>query len=230
MSHNFCDLAQLRIWSENELNTRDHAQTHLTQVVPKALSKINAAWKFTRVEAPCVLPRDMLSDAYTSDDIWLTQVTRAERLFALRSETTPSTYAAIHALHPRLSIKPPHAFWQVGKSWRQEPPSKSSRLRFFEFTQLEFQCLYSPETKVDYRERMMPTLERELSWLCRAEARVIPSDRIPSYALSTLDVEVKHKKEWREVASVSIRTDFDPSLLNLEIAIGLDRIAVIANS
>lgn len=77
---------------------------------------------------------------------------------------------------------------------------------------------------------MMPILEKELSWLCRAEARVIPSDRIPSYALSTLDVEAKHKKEWREMASVSIRTDFDSSLLNLKIAIGLDRIAVISNA
>lgn len=230
MSHPvYHDLAQLRAWSQAELEHRDRAQSAIVDQVQHALRSANRAWAFTRVEAPLLMPRALMSAAYTDEDIWTTPVTLAEQPFVLRAETTPTTYAAIHALYPRLSaLKPPHAFWQVGKSFRREPASNANRLRFFEFTQLEFQCLYAPSTMADYRALTLPAIADTLAWCARSPHRIVPSERTPSYATSTLDVEVRHRGEWREVASVSIRTDFSESLLNLEIAVGLDRLVAIA--
>lgn len=223
------DLAQLRAWSEAELEHRDLAQASIVQTVQRTLRAVNRAWAFTRVEAPMLMPRAMMSAEYGDEDIWTTPVVLAEQAFALRAETTPTTYAAIRALHPRIeSLKPPHCFWQVGKSFRREPASAANRLRFYEFTQLEFQSLYAVGTMADYRARILPELSATLGWLARSEHRTIPSERTPSYAESTLDVEVRHRGAWREIASISIRTDFSEDLRNLEIAVGLDRIASIA--
>jgi glycyl-tRNA synthetase len=224
----YLDLAQLRAWTEEELTHRDLAQASIVDTVQRSLSAANRAWTFQRVEAPMLMPRSLMSEAYTEDDIWTTNVTLAGQPFALRAETTPSTYAVIRALYPRLeALKPPRCFWQVGKSFRREPQSSANRLRFFEFTQLEFQSLYSVDTKADYRALVLDQVKNTLSWLCRSQARIVESDRLPSYSESTLDVEVRHRDDWREVASVSIRTDFTP-FKNLEIAVGLDRIVSIA--
>lgn len=63
-------------------------------------------------------------------------------------------------------------------------------------------------------------------------ARVVPSDRLPSYSLTTMDAEVDNGDKWMEVCSISKRTDFPAKarfgertvdILVLEIAIGLDR-------
>lgn len=222
------DLAQLRAWTEAELEHRDLAQNAIVACVKRSLSEANRAWTFQRIEAPMLMPRAHMSAEYTDDDIWTTNVVLAEHAFALRAETTPSTYATIRALYPRLeALKPPRCFWQVGKSFRREPQSSANRLRFFEFTQLEFQSLYSVDTKADYRAMILDQVKDTLSWLCRSEARIVESDRLPSYSESTLDVEVRHRDDWREVASISIRTDFEP-FKNLEIAVGLDRIVAIA--
>ncbi|MEO1474006.1 MAG: hypothetical protein AAFS03_08700 [Pseudomonadota bacterium] len=55
-----------------------------------------------------------------------------------------------------------------------------------------------------------------------------PSDRLPAYSESTLDIEVMHGLHWREVASCSIRTDYGDDTKVCEIAFGLDRIATLA--
>lgn len=221
------DIAQLRSWTQDHLTHRDLAQQTLVNTVQSTLTSLNRAWAFTRVEAPIMMPRAMMSDAYSDDDIWpLAHQLNAEP-FALRAETTPTTYQVIRSLYPNIAhMKLPYCFWQVGLSFRQEPPSKANRLRFYQFTQLEFQCLFAEGTKADYRAKSIDAIAQTLGWLCKADHRVVESDRLPSYASSTLDVEVLHNDEWREVASLSYRTDFD--VPNFEIAIGLDRIMAIA--
>lgn len=217
------NIAQFRTWNEAALDIRDEAQRRIVSTVKRSLSGMNRAWTFERFEAPMIMPRDMLSNEYTSDDIWITDGRIADQEWVLRPETTPGTYDAIRRLH---SIKPPQCFWQVGKSFRKEGLTRATRLRFFEFTQLEFQCLYSTDTKADYRSKVINDLIPVVANLCASKVRVIESDRLPSYSQSTLDIEVEHLSKWREVASISIRTDFD-GLLNLEIAFGLDRIVAI---
>lgn len=222
---NFHDISQLRFWDEAEITHRERAQAALVELVRTNLSRTNPAWTFRRMEGPMLTPRDFLSDEYTDEDIWTTPNHVAERQVVLRAETTASTYAFIRENFSQKKLRLPACFWQVGKSFRREKTATASKLRFFEFTQLEFQCLYSIDTKADYRARLIDDLADQISWLTRSPARIVESDRLPAYSESTLDIEVKFKgKEWREMASVSIRTDFAPEVKNLEIAIGLDRV------
>lgn len=227
MSTTFTEIPQLRVWDEHELAHRELATQKITETVRTTLSTLNRAWTFRRIEAPALMPRDLLSPEYTDDDLWVTKVTHDEREMVMRAETTASTYDFVRRAYPQKALRLPACFWQASKSYRREKHAVASRLRFFEFTQLEMQCLFSRETKADYRAAVMPALEKTLSWLCDAEARVIPSDRLPSYSESTLDVEVRHHDKWREVASVSLRTDFAPEVMNLEVAVGLDRVVDI---
>lgn len=227
MSTTFTNIPQLRVWDEHELTHRDLATHKIKESVSSTLSTLNKAWTFRRIEAPALSPRDLLSPEYTDADLWTTPVSHDERDIVLRAETTASTYEFVRRTYPHKALRMPACFWQTGKSYRREKQAVASRLRFFEFTQMEMQCLFSRETKADYRAAVMPALSKTLSWLCDAEARVIDSDRLPSYAESTLDVEVMHLGVWREVASVSLRKDFAPEVLNLEIAVGLDRVVDI---
>lgn len=228
MSTNFADIPQLRVWDEHEIEHREIATKKIVETVRNQLTAINRAWTFRRIEAPALTPRDMLSDAYTDDDLWATRVNHADREMVLRAETTASTYDFVRSTFPQeKSLRLPACFWQAAKSFRREKQAKASRLRFFEFTQLEMQCLFTRDTKADYRAAVMPELERTLSWLCNAESRVVDSDRLPSYSESTIDVEVKHLDAWREVASISLRKDFRDDVLNLEVAVGLDRVVDI---
>lgn len=227
MSTTFTEIPQLRVWDEHELEHRDLSTQKITSTVRKTLSELNRAWTFRRIEAPALMPRDLLSPEYTEDDIWTTPVYHNERHMVLRAETTASTYEFVRRTYPNKALRLPACFWQASKSYRREKHAVASRLRFFEFTQLEMQCLFSRDTKADYRAAVMPALAKTLSWLCDAEARVIESDRLPSYSESTLDVEVRHLDVWREVASVSLRNDYAPEVLNLEVAVGLDRVVDI---
>jgi glycyl-tRNA synthetase len=224
-TQNFHNIAQLRFWNEDELDHRDMAQSRIVQTVKSNLTRINPAWVFRRMEGPQLTPRDFLSAEYTDEDIWTTPNTMAEQQIVLRPETTASTYAFVRQNFSHKKLKLPACFWQVGKSYRREKTATAAKLRFFEFTQLEMQCLYSIDTKADYRARLLPDLADTISWLTRSPARIVESDRLPDYSRSTMDIEVKFKgKEWREMASISIRTDFDADILNLEVAVGMDRI------
>lgn len=230
MSTNFTDIPQLRCWDENELEHRDLATRKIVETVRNELTSLNRAWAFRRIEAPAIIPRDLMSPEYTDDDLWALRASHDDREMVMRAETTASTYDFVRRNFPHKALRLPSCFWQASKSYRREKQSRASRLRFFEFTQLELQCLYSRDSKADYRAAVMPALERSLSWLCSAESRVVPSDRLPSYSESTLDVEVRHMGSWREVASVSLRNDFREDVMNLEVAVGLDRVVDIFHS
>jgi len=223
----FHDIAQLRFWSEPELQHRDLARDRIVNTVRDSLLATNRAWSFARMEGPQLTPRSFLSPEYSEDDLWTTPVEIADDQMVLRAETTASTYAFVRNTFSHRKLRLPACFWQVGKSFRRERTATAAKLRFFEFTQLEMQCLYSADTMADYRARVLPELERTIAWLTNSTARVVESDRIPDYAVSTMDVEVKYRNAWREMASVSIRKDFAEDILNLEVAVGLDRIVEV---
>jgi glycyl-tRNA synthetase len=117
----------------------------------------------------------------------------------------------------------------VGKSYRREKSdgANAAKLRFFEFTQAEWQCIYGLNTMADYRAVIMPALLDKISWLTDRETRIVPSDRLPGYSLRTDDIEVDFNGRWTEVASISTRTDFEGAQV-LEIAIGIDRVVDVA--
>lgn len=226
MSAALYDLGGLRFWTEDEIELREAFQARAVAIVKRTLTDLNPAWRYFRTEGPCLSPRDRISAAYDDDDLFSTNHTAGGGNLYLRAETTPSSYAFARTVQGKLPI----CVWQAGKSFRRETNDGASaaKLRFNEFWQLELQCIYRADTKADYREALISALTPEVERYTRRGARVMPSDRLPAYSESTLDIEIRHGNSWREIASCSIRTDFSPDTRVCEIAFGLDRIATLA--
>lgn len=228
MSEALYKIGGLRFWHEEEIELRETIQSRLTNVVRRTLLNINPAWSFYRVEAPMLMPRSKISSAYDDNDIFATNHVAGGEMLYLRPETTQGTYEYAAWLNKKL----PLCVWQVGKSFRRElnDGASASKLRFNEFWQQEFQCIYRDDTKADYRTPLIEVVSHEIKRFTRAEVRVIPSDRLPAYSESTMDIEAMYNGKWREMASCSIRNDYKEGTKVCEIAVGLDRVATLATS
>jgi len=205
-------------WREADIILREQFIAVITRELQDVLADINPAWRWFRVEAPVLTPTDLLHEQYSSGD----GVYRVNGVLALRPETTMGSYAyARYLLGPASKgIRLPIVVWQAGKSFRKEQDQPTKFVRLKEFWQAEYQMLYSPDTKCDYAERVIPRVAAILG----AEVgpcEVVPSDRIPAYSERTVDVE----HDGLELCSISQRTDFEGAR-NLEVAIGLDRCVV----
>lgn len=227
MSDAFYDIESLRFYDEDEIEMREMMTKRISSVVRQTLQNVNPAWKFKRVEGPLLTPQTFVSSSYDVDDIFITQIEKASTKLVLRPETTKSSY--LFAEKKYAKDKFPLCVWQLGKSFRVEKSdgATAAKLRFNEFYQLEFQCIYSVGTKADYRASLIESVTKEVSRFLNLETRVIPSDRLPSYSESTLDIEVPYRNDWKEVASCSIRNDFSEDTRVCEIAIGMDRLVEI---
>jgi glycyl-tRNA synthetase len=233
LSQAYWKFGGLRFWSEDELAYRDLAVREINRAVERELMSLNRAWEFIRCEAPMLVPASTLNPAYTADDVWMLESPiGAEQPVAMRPETTAGSYEVARQILSSTKIKPPLAIWQVGKSYRRETNdgASASKLRFNEFTQAEWQCIYKADSMADYRAAVEEPLRTTLAWLCRRQdARIVPSDRLPSYSQVTNDVEVlRSSGRWTEVCSISTRTDFGEGFLVLEVAVGIDRVVDIA--
>lgn len=238
MSYTLLDqTAQLRWWTEAELEYRDEVVKTMSRCIKGALISINKAWVFQRVEGPMLVPRSMVAPGYTDDDLWAVKAQIASEDATMRPETTASSYMAAERIlgtsEKDRQKRMPLCVWQVGKSYRRESSdgANAAKLRYFEFTQAEWQCIYGLNTMADYRGVVMPEIMAKLAWLCKKspeQARIVPSDRLPGYSEVTDDVEIlRADGRWTEVCSVSTRTDFEGAKV-LEIAIGVDRVVDIA--
>lgn len=225
-------------WTERDIRVRESAITHLAAEISSALKATNPAWDIRRVEAPLLVPRALISDAYTEQDVFVQQrLGDHDHDLVLRPETTPSTYIYIsHLLASHAKVRLPLCVWQAGKSFRREQDQATKHMRLKEFWQMEFQCAYAADTANDYHAAILEPVRHMLAAVTRLPTRIVPSDRLPAYSEVTMDVEVDNSDKWMEVASISRRTDF-PSVVTvngkagtrevpvkvLEIAIGLDR-------
>ena len=220
-------------WTERDIRVRESAVTHLSAEVSATLKSINPAWDIRRVEAPLLVPRAMISEAYGDEDIFVQQrLSEHDHELVLRPETTPSTYVYMtHLLASHAKVRLPLCVWQAGKSFRREQDQATKHVRLKEFWQMEFQCAYAADTANDYHGAVLEPVRRMLAGVTRLPTRIVPSDRLPAYSEITMDVEVDNGDKWMEVASISRRTDF-PAIKSgsreieakvLEIAIGLDR-------
>lgn len=228
------DISGLRFWSEKEIFLRETTIAFASNSVKETLSKMNPAWSFHRVEGPILTPKSFISDEYTDEDVFSVDFDKAGEPLKLRAETTRSSYEYARYLMSKANepkpLKLPLCVWQSGKSFRKEGQGqRASRLRFFEFYQLEFQCIYSKNTGADYLTPTINSLREDIGRLTMLETRIVESDRLPSYSLETWDIEVLQKDgEWREMASCSRRKDFSDDTIVAEFALGLDRIATLA--
>jgi glycyl-tRNA synthetase len=236
---NLFNVNSLVHWEEREINMRDHMIRFFSEEVRTFLRSANPAWDIRRVEAPALTPRALISDAYTNADIWVQeQLSEADPSLVLRPETTPSSYVYMqHILGNHSRTRLPLCVWQAGRSYRREQEQPTKHMRLKEFWQLEFQCAYTADSCNDYHAASLEPVRRMIASLIPLPTRIVPSDRLPAYAQTTVDVEVDNGDKWMEVCSISRRTDFperyrtqpkkgpavEHDVLVLEIAIGLDR-------
>jgi glycyl-tRNA synthetase len=227
MSEPLYKFGGLRFWSQEEIELREAFTLSTSRLVTRTLSGINGAWRHYRTEGPCLSPRDRISAEYSDDDLFQTNHIAGGAPLYLRAETTPSSYAYARYIGGKM----PLCVWQSGKVFRRETNdgASASKLRFNDFHQLEFQCIYREDTKADYRKSLLDVLGPHVARFTGSDVRTAASDRLPSYSESTIDIEALHNGHWREVASCSIRTDFSKETRVCEIAFGLCRIATIAS-
>jgi glycyl-tRNA synthetase len=230
MSHAFYNVGGLRFWTEREIRVRDQAIATLYGELSAALLALNSAWTFHRVEGPLLTPRNFISSAYDNSDIFSLEAKIGDQDAALRAETTASSYIYAEYLL-KNGVRPPVCVWQVGKSFRRETNdgARASELRFNEFYQIEFQCIYKVDTKADIRACATDAIEKTIRNITRStSSRIVASDRLPAYSQQTQDVEVLYDGKWKEMCSISTRTDFPvDNMLVLEVAVGLDRLVVV---
>lgn len=226
-------------WEERDISMREDMIRFFSDEVRHFLRSTNPAWDIRRIEAPTLMPRSLVSNAYTEEDIWVQQcLSSTETELVLRPETTPSTYVYMrHLLENHTRTKLPLCVWQAGRSYRREQEQPSKHVRLKEFWQLEFQCAFTADTGNDYHSNCLEPVRNMIAQMVNLPTRIVPSDRLPAYSVVTTDIEVDNGDKWMEVCSVSKRTDFpiryrsvnkkkevmEHDVLVLEIAIGLDR-------
>lgn len=225
----------LVFWSSEEIKFRNYIKEAFADKIKSILTAENKGWAYFEIEAPLLIPRDLINKNYENDDVWVQETKDNDKEMVLRPETTPSSY--IYAQHMINSYQalPPLVVYQTGKSFRREQDQVSKNMRLKEFYQQEFQCIYASDTLNDYQEKVLEPIRALMEKIIGKPARLVDSDRLPSYSLRTMDVEVDNGDKWMEVCSISKRTDFpqkvkfnskalvEKDMLVLEIAIGLDR-------
>jgi glycyl-tRNA synthetase len=219
----------LVFWSEKEIKMRRHIEEMITDGLREILLAENKAWVFHQIEAPVLTPTEKINPNYTEEDVWL----QDDRTMVLRPETTPSSYTYAEWLLDSNMVMPPFVVWQTGKSFRREQDQVTKNMRLKEFYQQEFQCIYATDTLNEYQEKVLEPLKDLVQDIIALPTRLVDSDRLPSYSLKTIDIEVDNGDKWMEVCSISKRTDFtmkkkfgskEKEFFVLEIAMGLDRL------
>jgi glycyl-tRNA synthetase len=227
-------------WTQREIEQRERLIGFFAGEVQAFLLGENPAWSaIERIEAPTMMPRKLVNPNYSDDDLWAFQPhDEHEGALVARPETTASTYMwMVYQLQNHSGKRLPYACWQAGKSFRAETDHVLKHMRLKEFYQQEFQCAYSAETANDYQEKCLEPMRRAIALATGRPARIVESDRLPSYSLRTMDIEVGMGDRWMELCSISKRTDFpirnrfqnkkkewiETDVHVLEIAIGLDR-------
>lgn len=228
----------LMFWTEKEIRLRRMFEDHFATSVRDMLLEMNKAWRFYQIEAPLLTPMLLINENYTNEDVWVQeQLDPNDGELVLRPETTPGSYHyACWLLNNNTGVMPPFVVWQTGKSFRREQDQVTKNMRLKEFYQQEFQCIFTADTANDYHTECLEHVRRMIEEMVALPTRIIESDRLPAYSLSTMDIEVDNGDKWMEVVSISKRTDFPQKarftakkgvvkkdLLVLEIAIGLDR-------
>lgn len=211
-----------------DIRDRQWLSRYLIDDLKTLLRLENRAWAFFQIEAPSLIPKELVSAEYGEDDLHVTQD------YFLRPETTPASYAYAAHLLEHQQAQPPFCVWQLAKSYRRENDQVSANVRLKEFYQQEFQCLFTEGTMNDY-QTILPDLATAIEKITGRDTRIVESDRLPSYSEKTLDIEVRTSHKWLEVCSSSTRNDSglfwkDKPLKNVEFAFGIDRILYAKDS
>lgn len=214
---------KLPFYSEEEIEDREYLIKMFYRSISNHFKEKNKAFQFVRVEGPtlCYWEYEQGGETFNIEG----------EVFNLRPETTASSLTYAQHLLQSKECKAPLCVWQSGKSYRNEKNDGASisKLRFNEFYQLEFQIIYSPETKLDVFDEAVTSMLRSLQNLLIDDYVTCHSDRLPHYSYITIDFETHYKEKLKEICSISQRKDMEPEYKIVEIAIGLDRMLAILN-
>lgn len=232
------NLGGLRFWTEPELRLRRRIAEALVDAARYTLKEINRAWEFQEVEAPLMMPLDLMSGSYDFKDVFMLQdAPGGVKQWALRPETTNGSYTIAKHILQTTNTKVPLCVWQMGPSFRRElsDGARAATLRFNQFTQLEMQMIYPQDTAFDIQMDLIESFIDTIAHSTGVDTRIVQSDRLPSYSSQTTDLECYWEdREWKEVASISRRNDFPTvpgykPLKVLECAFGMDRLVAMTD-
>jgi len=204
-------------YNENDILLREFYIKNISLNLKNKLKEINKAIDFIQIETPLFINKDNINNEYFIEKGYIFETND----YCLRPETTKGSYLIANELIKHYQTKLPICIWQYGKSFRNEQNKTLKNMRLKEFYQLEFQLLYSNNTKADY-----PSMLKEFvfnlfkSEFVNYEVKLEISDRLPVYSIETTDIIVNDL----EICSMSLRNDFNENTNNFEIAIGLDRL------
>lgn len=141
----------LMFWTEKEFRLRERFRDYFVEQMRDALLATNPAWRMMMVEAPLLMPKELVNPNYTAADMFVVED------LVLRPETTPGTYRFVRSLfdNSNSGVRPPICVWQAGKSFRREQDQPQKYMRLKEFYQLEFQCIYTSDTANDYHAALL---------------------------------------------------------------------------
>jgi len=217
---NLYEKNSLMFWDEKEILLKEFFEKMLTMELKECLMKMNSAFRFVKVDAPLFIPKELINENYTKDDVFLQNFDD----LALRPESTKSSYVyAKHLLnvHNEIKYRLPLVVYQHNKSFRKEQDKTLSNMRLKEFYQIEYQIFFSKNTNNDYYPQI---LECCLNYVNRyvKDARLEKSDRLPSYSDETIDIILNDNN--MELFSISRRKDFDEDIKVIEVSTGSDRL------
>ena len=227
----FVNSKGLLFWNKEQIQKRGFIKDYLVKSIENILLNINQAWKFEEWEAPILTPPELINKNYKDKD-YFNIIDINGRMYwkelSLRPETTNGSYIIARKLLQE-GYKLPLCIYQAGKSFRREQSEQSMQKhkRFTEFYQLEFQCLYSSNSKANYYQEIIDKLPKYIEKLLKINVRVIQSDTLPDYSNKTFDIEAETPEKWLEICSISDRKDYACDIKNIEIAFGLDRLILV---
>lgn len=210
-------------WNSKEIMTRNWIVEFFTESLKERLSQLNRHIRFIQCESPLLIETSLINNNYTPEDFYFLG---GKEDLSLRPETTSGSYLV--AMEEMNDISPPIVVWQYGKSFRREQDAPMSRMKLKEFYQLEYQLIYTSDSKAPYYDECIKIVSNIFRTLFKTSIYTERSDRLPNYSNQTTDILFKKGDYELELCSISDRSDFpgkfnDKDLRVAEIAIGLDR-------
>ena len=209
----------LVFFTQKEIEFRENCEREISRFIYENLKAQNRSFDMIKIEAPLLTPTNLINANYTLDDyfnLWD---------ISLRPETTMGSFEYAKNIlsggYDDIKYRSPIIIYQHGKSFRKEQDQPTKFMRLKEFYQLEFQIIFPLSTEMDYSISLFQWVQELLSHILSQSCRLEPSDRLPSYSESTMDIIVEDND--MEVASMSKRNDL-PWYKVIEVAIGTDRL------
>lgn len=63
--------------NKRDLMLKDYLVKRMEFEIQELLFLQNKSWQFVQIEAPCLIPRELVNANYTDEDIWSTRTTQS---------------------------------------------------------------------------------------------------------------------------------------------------------